>query len=101
MGNFFVVRKYDKITLLTPSLSFLNSIFYEEIHGFSDGFAAVKRDGLWGYIDGRGNTISECIFESAGDFENGKAAIVYRGYTGYIYPSGRFEYFTPADYIRR
>jgi len=49
--------------------------FYEEGHLFVDGIAAVKRNGKWGYINEKGETISDCIYDEVKDFSEGFAAV--------------------------
>lgn len=41
---------------------------FEDARPFFNGLAAVKSDGLWGYIDESGNTIIDFIYHEAGDF---------------------------------
>lgn len=50
---------------------------YERAKEFSaDGYAAVEKDGLWGYVDANNNWLLEPQFKEARDFQNGYA-IVY------------------------
>lgn len=46
---------------------------------FSEGLAAVKKDGLWGYIDTDGNYAVEPKFYSAWAFSEGLAAVQTHG----------------------
>lgn len=41
---------------------------YEDAHGFSNGYAAVKSGGMWGYIEPDGSWVYEPQFPWAGDF---------------------------------
>ena len=41
---------------------------YEDARSFSNGLAAVKVNGLWGYIDTEGNMVIEPQFFDARDF---------------------------------
>lgn len=49
---------------------------YEEARSFSNGLAAVKQNGLWGYIDQEGNLAIDCIFYDAGPFNSAGVAFV-------------------------
>ncbi len=49
---------------------------FEEAKSFSNGLAAVKSDGLWGYIDLEGNLAIDCIFYGAGAFNSTGVAFV-------------------------
>lgn len=46
---------------------------------FSDGLAAVKRDGKWGFIDKDGFPKISCHYDEVSDFSNGTAAVVQDG----------------------
>ena len=50
---------------------------YQEVNGFSDGFAAVKQNGKWGYIDEEGNMAIKPQFDFAGSFSEGVAVVGY------------------------
>ena len=52
---------------------FLSTVKFEDANSFSEGLAAVKVDGKWGYIDTKGNISIEPQFFWAGDFEGGLA----------------------------
>ena len=58
---------------------------YEDARPFSDeGYAAVKRGGLWGYIDLSGNVMVDYLYEDALSFGQHLAAIRQDGLWGYI-----------------
>lgn len=62
---------------------------YESVDAFNaDGIAAVKKDGLWGYIDKEGNWVLEPQYEEAKSFSNGLAGISKEGLWGFIDMSG-------------
>ncbi len=48
---------------------------YGKVRRFSDGFAAVKRSGLWGYVNTSGEEIIPAQFIQADDFKNGAAKV--------------------------
>ena len=50
---------------------------YQEVRDFQEGLAAVKKDGLWGYIDTRGNEVIPCQFSVGHSFSCGRAYVCY------------------------
>lgn len=49
---------------------------FEEISSqYSEGLAAAKRDGKWGFIDLRGEWVIQPIYDRANDFTNGLAVV--------------------------
>lgn len=49
---------------------------YDDAGPFSEGLAAVNKDGKWGYIDKEGNTIIEPVYKSAWAFHEGFARVL-------------------------
>lgn len=59
---------------ITPS--FTEAVHkYDELYPFSEGLAAVKKDGKFGYIDTKGNLVIPCQFGYASDFIEGTAVV--------------------------
>ena len=46
---------------------------YQAAYLFSEGFAAVKKSGKWGYIDETGKAVTKNIYDYAGSFTESKA----------------------------
>ena len=44
---------------------------FDEVFDFREGFANVKKDGKWGYIDKKGKVVIEPQFDDASDFSEG------------------------------
>lgn len=62
-----------------------NTIKFEFVDDFSDGLAAMKRQGLYGYIDYSGDIIIPPKYEEARPFSQGLAAVKNKeGMFGYI-----------------
>ena len=55
---------------------------------FNEGFAAVQKDGKWGYINTKGEQIIECKFDDAYYFNEGFARVEKDGKWGYINTKG-------------
>ena len=62
---------------------------YEAAGNFSEGLAAVKENGKWGYIDGTGATVVAAKYASAGSFSEGLAAVKSGGKYGYVDRTGK------------
>lgn len=61
---------------------------YEDARPFADGWAAVKRDGHWGFIDADGNVRIDFRYHDAKSFGQHLAAVEQNGKWGYISLSG-------------
>ena len=64
----------------TEGLSFVQGIPY----GYSSGYVAVRKDGLWGYFDKSGQAASPFVFEDARPAYQGNAWVKYEGQWGVI-----------------
>lgn len=59
---------------------------YEDAMSFSGGYAAVKKDGKWGYIDETGKVVVDFQYFWAGNFSEGVAAVAaLKEYEGLTY----------------
>jgi len=64
--------------------------YFEDARPFStEGYAAIKRNGKWGYIDTNGNVVIDCIFDDALSFGQHLAAVQLGEFWGYISRYGR------------
>jgi hypothetical protein len=63
---------------------------WQEAHDFSEGLAAVKRDGRWGFIGLDGKLVVEPVWKEAHDFHHGRAAVLGMdtSFWGYLAPDG-------------
>lgn len=60
------------------SYTYFKELSYDcDVRNFHGGYAAIKRNEKWGYIDKNGKNIIPCIYSSVGDFFN-DAAIVHQ-----------------------
>lgn len=75
---------------------------YYEVRGFSDGLAAVKEKGGWGFIDLHGNVVIPLEYKDVRDFHEGKAAVKTDNGWGYINSKNEFiiqdKYFDARDF---
>ncbi len=63
---------------------------YEKVRGFSDGLAAVCKNGKWGYINLRGNVVITPQYQEVGDFHEDMAAVCVDNRWGFIDKSNTF-----------
>ncbi|MCL1975875.1 MAG: WG repeat-containing protein [Firmicutes bacterium] len=61
---------------------------YENARPFADGYAAVKRNGKWGFVDNKGVIQIDFFFEDALSFGQHLAAVKWNGLWGYMSVSG-------------
>ena len=50
----------------------------------AEGYAAIKKNGKWGFVDINGKVVIEPKYENARSFSNGNAAIMENGKWGFI-----------------
>ena len=75
----------------------------EKLRDFSEGLCAIKQNGKWGYIDKKGNTVIDCIYEDVKDFSEGLAVVKKDGKCGYINNKGEvvidFKYDSADNFL--
>ena len=77
------VRSGDLIYLTVNGIKTAN--IYDDARPFgNEGYAAVKKNGYWGFIDTAGNEIIPFIYDDALSFGQHLAAVKYGNYWGYI-----------------
>ena len=64
---------------------------YECASDFHEGRAAVKDNGLWGFIDKEGHAIVEIVYDEVRDFHEGRAAVCMDGKWGYVDIEGKVQ----------
>jgi serine/threonine protein kinase len=75
----------------SPSLNFAIVPRFDGVDGFSEGLAAVRVDGKWGYIDKTGNFVIQPQFDDANAFNDGLAIAWISGQNwGFIDKTGSF-----------
>lgn len=53
-------------------------------YSYSEGYIALKKDGLWGYFDTDGNCVTDMVFEEARPLNQGRAYVKKDGKWGII-----------------
>lgn len=84
----FIDEHFNTVLQLPP--------IYEWVEHFDGELAAVKRDGLWGYIDASGNEVIKPAYTHVGWFREGLAVVEVGEYKGYINREG--EWVIPPRY---
>lgn len=80
----------ENLVQLTPE--FIEAIQkYDQLSLFSEGYAAVCKNGKWGYIDKTGQEVIPCKYERANPFHEGLASVLssYGSGYGFIDTTGR------------
>ena len=84
-GTVFV-KKGDQVLLLVNGETVGQS--YEDACPFADGWAAVKKNGKWGFIDSEGTVQIDFQFDDARSFGQHLAAVEIDGQWGYVNVKG-------------
>lgn len=72
---------------------------YDKFEPFKEELAVVKKDGLYGYINYKGEEVIPLKYEYAKDFSDGLAEVKQNGKYGFIDKSGNFIGFRQYDYV--
>lgn len=89
--DFEIYREGDKYGYKKPSEKKLTEAVYERASAFFCGYAAVKYEGKWGYINEKGKYYIEPVFDDASSFtEEGIARVKLGSKWGYIDTEGYF-----------
>ena len=69
-------KDFDGRDILAFPLEKLRSnVRYGQIENYKQGFARIKKDGVWGFLNLCGDEIIACQFEKAENFNEGKALV--------------------------
>lgn len=107
-GNPLIPCRYDGIEFLqntrnkmlrlyveTPKYGLIDTLghlaveaVYDELGSFSEGRLAVKRKGMWGYVNDEGLEVIPCRFREVSNFSEGLAAVKIGSSWGFIDKQG-------------
>jgi len=79
-----------KFAFIDKSGTIISKDRFERANDFSEGLAAILKDGKWGFIDKQGKVIIEPQFDDAASFSEGLASVQKNKLWGYINKSGKF-----------
>lgn len=79
---------YDGLKKINNEYLYTLDGTWEGAKDFSEGLAAVKKDGKWGFIDTEGTVVIQPIYHAANSFSEGLAAVQMNGRWGYVDTKG-------------
>lgn len=83
------VNKTDKGLVVELTPEFIKSVQqYDELTGFSEGYAIVRKDGKYGFINIKGEEVIPCKYENARSFSEGLAAVQKNNKWGFVNTNG-------------
>ena len=88
----FVVTVNGKAGFINQDGKIVIEPVFEKAYHFTDGLAAVQKQGVWGFIDTNGRVVIEPQFISVGLFSEGLATFQHKRYSdkeGYIDKAGK------------
>jgi hypothetical protein len=90
VGIFFAVRALfsDYQVEITDEYAELVAD-YEMICGYSEGYATVLKNGKYGFIDTKGESIVRCKYDAVAPFLHGLAAVMDEDKVGFIDTNGK------------
>ncbi|TAE60595.1 MAG: hypothetical protein EAZ89_01360 [Bacteroidetes bacterium] len=68
-------KKAQALQPLNSGIVLLVPAIYDSVNSYSEGLAAAKKSGKWGYIDKGGKEVISFQYASAGSFQNGRAKV--------------------------
>lgn len=81
----------DKWGVINNSGKILTDYQFDSINNFSEGMAAVMKEGKWGFIDASGKTTIDCQYDLVKDFSEGMAAVMQEEKWGFIDKHGNLR----------
>ena len=91
-------NKIIKVYLQRPKYGLIDTLgqltvsaIYEEIGSFSEGRLAVRKNGLWGFVNRDGLEVIPCRFKEVSNFSLGLAAVKLGRNWGFIDKQGEIE----------
>ena len=73
----FPIKAGDKWGYVDDKGQYIINSQFEDAYNFSEGLAAVEKEGVWGYIDKKGNVVIDFKYETADDFGEGLAPVQF------------------------
>ncbi len=87
--NLYQITAYESKSGAVDTLgNLIAPIEYDRLR-LAEGFIAVQKQNLWGFINAKGEIISECQYNNARPFSEGRAAVFARSRWGFINEQGQ------------
>lgn len=81
----FLVKEGETYHIINAKGKNVGEESFDDAKAFTaDGYAAVEKDGKWGFVDAEGKLVIDCQYEDALSFSNGYAAVKKGDKWGYI-----------------
>lgn len=80
-----VMDENEKCTFISKETGeAISECKYDELQFFEDGYAPVRIEDKWGFIDENGNEVTPFVFDDASVLYDGKTWVSYNGYYGVL-----------------
>jgi len=102
-GRIFVASSFQnretKWSIYTVGNKFLTEFIFDDVRDYSEGFACVKQDSVWHFINIWGDAMFDKNFKFAYSFKNGLAwaSELDGSKRGFINPIGEYEILIPKE----
>jgi len=119
-GEYILPPRFEAVTGFQDSLGFVRlagqyylvdlglrqvlplELKLEKARAFSEGLAAVKAGGKWGFVDREGRVLIACQYDEVSSFKEGLCAARIKNKWGYLEPTGNWaispQYLMAADF---
>ena len=86
----YLVGLLGKFNILTPQKAFKHQKWFDNVRGFNEGFAKVRLNGKYSFINSKGELIGNgnLWFDEVGDFNEGFAAVKLNSKYSFINTKG-------------
>lgn len=83
------VKKKDSYYMIDTKGKKIGNLTFEDARAFTEnGYAAVCKNGKWGFVNAEGELVIDYVYEDACSFQNGYAAVCQDKRWGYINEEG-------------
>ncbi len=87
--DLYILQKNGMLGFFHPATGRVTEPRYQAVEPVTDGLAAVRdSEGRWGYVDATGHLVIPPVFDWAGPFRDGRAAVSLGGEVVFIDPQG-------------
>ena len=81
----FIVKEGESYHIVSSKGKNVGEETFDNAKAFTrDGYAAVEKNGKWGFVDAEGNLVIDCQYDDALSFTSGYAAVKQGDVWGYI-----------------
>ncbi len=84
INGYYVISDGTYTTLIDAASGGNVATQYQDAKYFEDGYAPVKKNGKWGYVDHTGKEVTDFIFDDACTVYDGYAWVYYNGKYGIL-----------------